>query len=108
MSKQNQTRDRADKLVALYKAFEQRAVEMRTNLTQIAIEADEKLGTSSLSLLKREFSSNNNNASSSSSSAFVVVLSDIYQVDRQKQDQQVESLKWVAPATFQRKTIKYW
>jgi len=93
-------RDRADKMAVLYKDAEQRAVKMSSSLATIAVQADEKLGTSSFGLLEREL----NNASFSS--AFFVVLSDIYQVDRTKN--QAESLKWVAPATFERKTIKYW
>jgi len=41
------------------------------------------------------------------SSAFLVVISDVYETIRSAKGQEAPQ-KWAAPATFQRKTTKYW
>jgi hypothetical protein len=96
--------EEVDKLVASYKHLEQYASNMTNDLATVAVQADQKLGTSFFALLKREVEA------TSKASAFIVVLNDIYEAIRAvtKNEQVGSSTKWVAPATFERSTTKYW
>jgi len=93
---------KADKLASSFRHIEEYVGSMIRSLAKIAVQADKKLNTASFQLVKRELER------ASFSSAFFVVLSDIYETNRVTQKNQAETSKWVAPASFERETTKYW
>jgi len=85
-----------------YKESEWQTASTARVLVMMAQSADQKLQTTScLTFLQPELKEG-----LTSHSAFVVVLSDIYQAIRSASES--PNAKWVAPATFERETTKYW
>ena len=96
----------ADSYRVSFQTLDEDIAKMAKTLGKIAEQADQKLGTSSLALLEGKLGTH----ADLSSSTFVAVLSDIYKAFRSAESHQndISSKKWVAPATFERKTFKYW
>lgn len=96
----------AQHLAGSYLRAEREARSRIGQLEKLAVAAEEKLGStttkpSPVSIVQEEaqklvWSSN-----------FVVVLSDIYEAIRSAKGAKVAK-QWIAPATFERQTIKYW
>ena len=85
-----------------YKESDRHAARTARVLLMMAQAADQKLQTTScLTFLQPELKEG-----LTSHSAFVVVLSDIYQAIRSASES--PNAKWVAPASFERETTKYW
>jgi len=97
----------ADSYKLSFQRLDKHIAKKAKTLREIAAQADQKLGrSSSLALLEGKLGPN----ADISSSTFVAVLSDIYEAVRSAESHQndISNKKWVAPTTFERKTIKYW
>jgi len=96
----------ADSYKLSFQTLDANIAKMAKTLGKIAEQADQKLGTSSVALLEGKLGAH----ADLSSSTFVAVLSDIYKAFQSAESHQndISSKKWVAPATFERKTFKYW